>query len=275
MILDPMTGFTNFLFVPANRPERFEKAANSGADLICIDLEDSVPAEQKDSARESVLDALKTLDRAKTAVRINGLKTAAGLADLLALSATEHLPALLFLPMVESAAEVEIAHSILGDRVDGLIPLIETVKGLRAGDAIAGGAGVTGMMFGGGDFSAELGTKLEWEPLLAARGAFILCCASAAVAAIDVPYINMNNDAGLEEESAKAKAMGFHAKAAIHPKQIALIAKAMKPTEVEVAEAIDAINAFDAAGGKAISHNGRMLEAPVMQRYRHIAAAAG
>ncbi|WP_108811993.1 aldolase/citrate lyase family protein [Sphingorhabdus sp. Alg231-15] len=270
-----MTGFTNFLFVPANRPERFEKAANSGADLICIDLEDSVPAEQKDSARESVLDALKTLDRAKMAVRINGLKTAAGLADLLALSATEQLPALLFLPMVESATEVEIAHSILGDRVEGLIPLIETVRGLRAGDAIAGSAGVTGMMFGGGDFSAELGTKLEWEPLLAARGAFILCCASAAVAAIDVPYIDMSNEAGLEEESARAKAMGFHAKAAIHPKQIALIAKAMKPTEAEVAEAIDAINAFDAAGGKAISYNGRMLEAPVMQRYRHIAAAAG
>lgn len=275
MILDPMTGFTNFLFVPANRPERFEKAMNSGADLICIDLEDSVPADQKESARESVMDALKTLDRSKTAVRINGLRTAAGLADLLAISAADRLPSLLFLPMVESATEVEIAHSILGDSVDGLVPLIETVKGLRAGDAIAASAGVTAMMFGGGDFSAELGTKLEWEPLLAARGAFILCCASAAIAAIDVPYIDIGNEAGLEEESMKAKAMGFHAKAAIHPKQIALIAKTMKPTAAEVAEAIDAINAFDAAGGKAISHNGRMLEAPVMQRYRHIAATAG
>lgn len=274
MIMDLMTGFTNFLFVPANRPERFEKAANSGADLICIDLEDSVPADQKDSARESLLDALKTLDRAKTAVRINGLKTAAGLADLLALSDADNFPTLIFLPMVESPAEVEIAHAIMGDRIDGLVPLIETVKGLRAGDAIAASAGVTAMMFGGGDFSAELGTKLEWEPLLAARGAFILCCASAAIAAIDVPYIDMSNEAGLTNESAKAKAMGFYAKAAIHPKQIAAIATAMKPTAAEIAEAIEAINAFDAAGGKAISHNGRMLEAPVMQRYRHIAAAA-
>lgn len=272
--MELMTGFTNFLFVPANRPERFEKAANSSADLICIDLEDSVPADQKDSGRESVVDALKTLDRTKTAVRINGLKTAAGLADLLALSVVDHLPTLVFLPMVESAAEVEIAHAILGDRVDGLVPLIETVKGLRAGDAIAASAGVTAMMFGGGDFSAELGTKLEWEPLLAARGAFILCCASAAVTAIDVPYIDMGNEAGLEEESGKAKAMGFHAKAAIHPKQITAIATAMKPTAAEIAEAIDAINAFDAAGGKAISHNGRMLEVPVMRRYRHIVAAA-
>ncbi len=274
MIMELMSGFTNFLFVPANRPERFEKAANSGADLICIDLEDSVPADQKDSARESVLDALNTLDRSKTAVRINGLKTAAGLADLLALSTAEHLPSLVFLPMVESPTEVEIAHAVMGDRIDGLVPLIETVKGLRAGDAIAASAGVTAMMFGGGDFSAELGTKLEWEPLLAARGAFILCCASAAVTAIDVPYIDMGNEAGLEEESGKAKAMGFHAKAAIHPKQISAIAKAMKPDDAEIAEAKDAIEAFDAAGGKAISHNGRMLEAPVMQRYRHIVATA-
>lgn len=274
MIMDLMTGFTNFLFVPANRPERFEKAANSGADLICIDLEDSVPADQKDSARESVLDALQTLDGAKTAVRINGLKTAAGLADLLAISVSDHLPTLVFLPMVESPTEVEIAHAIMGDRIDGLVPLIETVKGLRAGDAIAASAGITAMMFGGGDFSAELGTKLEWEPLLAARGAFILCCASAAIAAIDVPYIDMGNEIGLAEESGKAKAMGFHAKAAIHPKQIAAIATAMKPTAAEVTEAKDAIEAFDAAGGKAISHNGRMLEAPVMQRYRYIVATA-
>ena len=269
-----MTSFTNFLFVPANRPERFEKAASSGADLICIDLEDSVPADQKDSARESVLTALAGLERKKTAVRINGLKTKAGLADLLALAAAEHLPALVFLPMVESATEVEIAHSILGERVEGLVPLIETVKGLRAGDDIAACDGVTGMMFGGGDFSAELGTKLEWEPLLAARGAFIMCCASAEVMAIDVPYIDMGNEEGLADECARIKAMGFHAKAAIHPKQLPVIQSAMRPSEAEIAEAKEAIAAYDAAGGRAISHSGRLLEAPIMERYRRMLAAA-
>ncbi|MGI9363292.1 MAG: HpcH/HpaI aldolase/citrate lyase family protein [Parasphingorhabdus sp.] len=268
-----MTSFTNFLFVPANRPERYEKAASSGADLICIDLEDSVPADQKDSARDSVIAALAGLERKKTAVRINGLKTPAGLADLLALAASEHKPVLVYLPMVESASEVEIAHNILGDSVDGLIPLIETVKGLRHGDEIAASAGVTGMMFGGGDFSAELGTKLEWEPLLAARGAFIMCCASAQVLAIDVPYIDMGNEEGLAEECARAKAMGFHAKAAIHPKQLSAIQTAMRPSEAEIAEAQDAVAVYDAAGGKAISHNGKMLEAPIMERYRRILAS--
>ncbi|MEO9599461.1 CoA ester lyase [Parasphingorhabdus sp.] len=265
-----MISFTNFLFVPANRPERYEKAASSGADMICIDLEDSVPADQKDTARESVLAALANLDRQKTAVRINGLKNAAGLADLLALANADHAPALVFMPMVESPSEVEIADDILGDKVAGLVPLIETVKGLRAGDPIAASHGVTAMMFGGGDFSAELGTKLEWEPLLAARGAFIMCCASAKVMAIDVPYIDMANEAGLAAECTKAKAMGFHAKAAIHPKQITAIQAAMRPSEAELAEAREVLAAYEQAGGKPISHNGQMLEAPVMERYRRI-----
>ena len=268
-----MTSFTNFLFVPASRPERFEKAASSGADLICIDLEDSVSSDQKDEARAAVLDALAKLDRSKTAVRINGLKTLAGIKDLLALSSAEVFPSLVFIPMVESASEVEIVRSLLGDSVDGLVPLIETVKGLRNGDAIAASEGVTAMMFGGGDFSSELGTKLEWEPLLAARGAFIMCCASAQVMAVDVPYIDMGDEAGLAEECTRAKALGFHAKAAIHPKQLSTIQTAMKPSEAEIEEARDAIAAFEAAGRRAISHNGRMLEAPVMARYRNIVAA--
>ncbi len=267
-----MTRFTNFLFVPANHPERYEKAASSGADLICIDLEDSVPADQKDSARDDVLKALTTLERTKTAVRINGLKTRAGLSDLLALAASDHVPSMVFLPMIESAAEVGIAQAILGDRVDGLVPLIETVKGLRAGDEIASSKGVAAMMFGGGDFSAELGTKLEWEPLLAARSAFIMCCASAQTMAIDVPYIDMSNQDGLAEESRRAKTLGFHAKAAIHPKQLAAIQSAMRPSDAEIAEAKEAIASYDAAGGKAISHNGKMLEAPVMKRYRRLVA---
>ena len=268
-----MTSFTNLLFVPANRPERFEKAASSGADLICIDLEDSVPDDQKNSARDSVFAALAVLEREKTAVRINGLKTKAGLADLLAMAAADDLPALIFLPMVESASEVEIVHSILGNRISGLVPLIETVRGLRAGYDIAASDGVIGMMFGGGDFSAELGTKLEWEPLAHARGEFIMCCASAQVMAIDVPYIDMGNEAGLADECARAKAIGFKAKAAIHPKQLVAIQSAMRATETEIEEARDAIAAYDAAGGEAISHKGRMLEAPVMRRYRAILAA--
>ncbi len=268
-----MTAFTNFLFVPASKPERFEKAMESGADLICIDLEDSVPAAAKDSARQNMMAALNQLDLAKTAVRINGVRTAEGLADLLALKASGKKPCLVFIPMVEHVAEIEIVQAVIGKSVGGLVPLIETVRGLGNAMEIAKADGVAAVMLGGGDFSAELGVKLEWEPLLVARSQLVMACAAAKVRCVDVPYIDMENDAGLAEESARAKALGFHAKAAIHPKQIGSIKTAMKPSEAEVADAKEALAAFDAAGGGAIRHKGRMLEAPIVKRYQQILAS--
>jgi citrate lyase beta subunit len=269
-----MTIFTNFLFVPASKPERYEKAMVSGADLICIDLEDSVPASAKDSAREDAIDALKWLDLNKTAVRINGIRTAEGLADLLALRASDKKPCLLFIPMVEHAVEIEIAKSALGVGTGGFVPLIETVRGLSNAIEIAAADGVAAVMFGGGDFSSELGVKMDWEPLLTARSQLVMACAAAKVYCVDVPFIDIANEAGLADETARVKALGFHAKAAIHPSQIAIIKLGMKPTEAEVAEAKDALAAFEASGGAVIRHKGQMLEVPIVKRYQQILASA-
>jgi (S)-citramalyl-CoA lyase len=125
-------------------------------------------------------------------------------------------------------------------------------------------------MFGGGDFAGELGVKLEWEPLLHARSEFVMACAAANVRAIDVPYIDLENDAGLADECVRAKAVGFHAKAAIHPRQIDAINAAFRPNSSEIEEARAAIAAFDAGGGAAIRFQGKMLEAPLIRRYRQI-----
>lgn len=258
---------SSILFVPGSRADRFAKAAESGADLICIDLEDAVAPDDKDAAREAAIGSLDTLDPAGVAIRVNGLKTAAGLRDLLALRDAETKPRLVFIPMVESAAEPEIASAVLGADAPGLVPLIETVKGLRAGDGIAAAPGVAAMMFGGGDFSAELGTDLAWEPLLAARSAFVMSAAAARIPAIDVPFIALDDDIGLEAEVRRAKSLGFAAKAAIHPKQVETINSVMRPTEEEMAEARAALDAYAAAGGKVIRHNGKMLEAPVIRRF--------
>jgi (S)-citramalyl-CoA lyase len=260
--------FTNFLFVPGNRPERFAKALASGADLVCIDLEDSVPLAEKDAARGAAMDAIAGEKDGRLALRINGLRTAAGLADILALAAST-MPDYLFVPMVESATEIETLRSILGENV-AFVPLVESVKGLRAAHDIASSTGVAAVMFGGGDFAGELGVKLEWEPLLHARSELVMACAAANVRAIDVPYIDLENEAGLADECAKAKALGFHAKAAIHPKQINSINTAMRPNAAEIEEAAAAVAAFDAAGGAAIRFQGAMLEAPLVRRYRQI-----
>lgn len=263
-----MAAFTNFLFVPGNRPDRYEKALASSADLVCIDLEDSVPADHKGDARTAALDAIASQGDGRLVLRINGLRTAAGLTDLLALAASVK-PDYLFVPMVESATEIEIIRSVAGDDM-AIIPLIESVKGLRAADSIAKSPGVYAIMFGGGDFSGELGVELAWEPLLHARSELVVACAAANIRAIDVPFIDLENEAGLVDECVKAKALGFHAKAAIHPSQISPIANAMRPTAMQIEEAKSAIAVFEAADGAAIRYQGRMLEAPLIRRYRNI-----
>lgn len=253
----------SMLFVPGARPDRFAGALASGADAVCIDLEDAVPAEGKEEARRAALDAMRD---PRLAIRINGLTTDFGRSDVETLGATLKRPPLLFLPKVESAAE--LAPAIALDLP--LVPLIETPRGLRVAHEIAAAPNVVAMMFGGGDLSAELGVELAWEPLLFARSQFVLACAEAGVPAIDVPFIHLDDEAGLAEETHRAKALGFAAKAAIHPKQIGAIHRILRPTGEEIAEALEADAAFRAAGGAAVRFKGRMLEAPVMRRYHRI-----
>ena len=97
-----------------------------------------------------------------------------------------------------------------------------------------------------------------------------MACAAAHVRAVDVPFIDLENETGLAEECERAKAIGFHAKAAIHPRQIATIKTAFQPKTSEIEEARAAIAAFDAGRGAAIRFQGKMLEAPLIRRYRQI-----
>lgn len=257
---------STLLFVSAATPARIQKALASNADTICIDLEDSVPAGSKAAARIAALAALSLSSR--LSLRTNAVNTTAGLRDLLALADHADRPALLLIPKVESAAEIRIVANLLPGVP--IVPLIETPAGLRETARIAAEVSVAAMMFGGGDMSAELGVELAWEPLLAARGAFLLGCAEAAKPAIDVPFIHLDDTAGLTQETRCAKAIGFQAKAAIHPAQIDIINTVLRPSDQEIADAREAIAAFEAAGGAAIRFKGRMLEEPVMRRFRRI-----
>jgi citrate lyase beta subunit len=263
-----MKTLQSMLFVPGNRPERFAKALASGADIVCIDLEDSVPAAEKSVARDAALAAVA--GNSSLSIRINSLSTREGLADLLALAEAPKKAALLFVPMVESAAEISIAHAVLADPAVEFVPLIETVAGLSNAGAIAAESGVAALMLGGADLAVQLGVELNWEPLMVARSQLVMAAASAGKPAIDVPYIHLDDEAGLVEECRRAKALGFAAKAAIHPAQIEPIHNIFRPTPEEIAEAEEAEAAFAAAGGAAVRFKGKMLEAPVMARYRQI-----
>lgn len=259
------------LFVPGSRPDRFASALGSDAGLVCIDLEDAVPPAEKDGARAA---ATAALGDARLAVRVNGLTTRAGIADLLALAAAPAPPTAILLPMVDHPREIAIVRGVLGAAIP-VLPLVETAAGLRAAAEIGAADGVAAMLFGGGDLSAELGVALAWEPLLGARHAFVLACAIAGVPGIDVPWTILDDEAGLADEARRAKAMGFAGKAAIHPRQLPAIHAAFQPSADELAEAREALAAFDGGGGRPIRFHGRMLEVPVMQRYRRIVGAAG
>ncbi|MDM7957488.1 CoA ester lyase [Blastomonas sp.] len=266
-----MFAANSILFVPGSRPERIAKALGSAADCVCIDLEDAVAPADKDSARAHVLSELPGLDRARVAVRINGTMTRAGIKDMIALAESDHAPALILVPMVEHESEIVQLGRVLGDAAR-LVPLVETVAGMRRAHIIAAQPGVAAMMFGGGDFSAQLGVDLAFDPLLVARGQFIMACADAGVPAIDVPYVRLDDAEGLAVECRKVRALGFSAKAAIHPAQVDAINAAFGADEAAIAEAREAIAAYEAAGGMAIRHNGKMLEAPIVARMRAMLA---
>jgi len=258
------------LFVPGSRPERFAKALASGAEMVCVDLEDAVPAGAKEDARRAATEALA--GSLPISIRINSVSTAEGMRDVLALRDARVLPTLIFVPMVQSAAEVGIVGSVLGIEDDRIVPLVESAQALRVAHEIGQAPRVCAMMFGGGDLAAELGIELSWEPLAVARGQFVLACAGAGVGAIDVPFIGLDDADGLEQETLRARALGFTGKAAIHPSQVSTIMRIFRPSASDVAEARRAIEAFRAAGGRAVKHEGRMLEAPVIKHYETLLA---
>lgn len=258
---------SSVLFVPGARPDRFAKALATKADLVCIDLEDAVAPADKAMARAAALQALGGAGADRLALRINGLATADGLRDLLALADERVQPALLLVPMVTGPEQLAITREVLALDRPLLVPLIETTAALRVGDRIAAAPCVAGVMFGGGDLAAELGVELAWEPLAAARGAFVLACSGRDLMLLDVPYLGIGDDGGLRREAQRARSLGFTAKAAIHPSQVDPIREAFAPNAAELAEARDALAAFAAAGGKAIRHKGRLLEAPLVRRY--------
>ena len=262
----------SLLFVPGSRPDRFAKAKAASAGLTVIDLEDAVPAAEKDEARDAAFAQIAGASDSGWGLRINAVTTADGIRDLAALSSADFALTWLLVPMVEHPTEIEIVAKALGEACPSLIPLIETPKGLRHAHEIAGASNVAAMMFGGGDFSGELGVELAWEPLLAARYQIVLACSEHSLPAIDVPYVQLDNEDGLKAECARAEAIGFDAKAAIHPKQIAAIETAFEPGEDAVNAAKEALQAYEAAGERAIRHKGRMLEAPLVKKYRALVA---
>jgi citrate lyase beta subunit len=267
------------LFTPANRPDRFAKAAATGADALILDLEDAVSAAGKDEARANLVAHFAGDWRAGLApaqscgLRVNNVHTPAGLQDLAALAAAGLQPGFVLVPKVESAFELRLCARHLPGVP--LLAAIESARGLEAVvDIATADAAVQGLVFGGADLAVDLRAALAWEPLYAARARIVQAAAIAGIAAVDVPHFVLDDAATLAEEARRAKAMGFTGKLAIHPKQLAPIVEAFTPTAAEVAEAREIVAALEAAGGNVVEFRGRMVEGPVVKAAQRVLALA-
>jgi len=267
----------SWLFTPATRPERFAKASQAGADVAILDLEDAVAPGDKVRARTTALDYLadNPSDGALHALRINGLDTRAGISDLDALLGSEAAPDFLVLPKTETAGHLEILDRLLtaAGKATRLIGLIESARGLAAVETIATGTPrLVGLMLGAADMAADLGATTAWGPLAFARGRLIAACALAGVSPIDAPFFNLHDEAGLKQEAAAAVALGFSAKAAIHPAQIGAINAALTPS----AEAVERARAILAENAKGVGTvDGQMIDEAVARKARRTLASAG
>jgi len=282
----------SMLFVPGDRPERFAKAAASGADAVILDLEDAVVPEKRPQARLEIAAYLASAERnVPLWVRINPVDTDDALADLAAV--IDARPDGVVLPKARDGADVHRASHWLeahearcGFAIGsvGLIPLITESAGalLNAASFAVLPARVAGLTWGAEDLAADIGAfgnkspDGEYELTYAlARSMCLLAAAAAGVPAIDTVDTEFKDVAAIERRARASRRQGFAGKLAIHPGQLAPIHAAFSPSDDEVRWAERVLAAFRAAPGTgAVAFEGGMLDKPHIRQAERVLAAA-
>ncbi|ACI59495.1 HpcH/HpaI aldolase (plasmid) [Rhizobium leguminosarum bv. trifolii WSM2304] len=256
---------TTMLFVPADRPERFAKAAASGADAVILDLEDAVAPEGKAAAREN---AARSSTNARTFIRINPASSDDFPEDvsLLARAGFRNV----MLSKAETPGELERVVKELGETVT-IVPLIETAVGLSNARELAAHRAVPFLAFGSLDFALDLGCEHTHEALRFARQTLVYSSRLARKAApIDGVTAAIDDAVLINADASEARSLGFAGKLLIHPKQIAPVRQAFQPSETEMRWAKQVLDAVAQNGTKAVKVNGQMVDRPVMSRAERI-----
>lgn len=258
-----------WLFCPADRPERFEKAA-AAADVVILDLEDGVAAKDREAARAALIET--PLDPARTVVRVNPVATPDHPLDLEALKATKYTTVML--------AKTESANQVASLAPLDVIVLVETPLGALVVSETARVENAYAVMWGAEDlFAVTGGTANRWpdgsyrDVAKHVRSQSLLAAKAFGKVALDSVYLDIKNLDGLRAEADDAVAVGFDAKVAIHPTQVAAIRAAYAPTD----EQVDwARRALDTARGErgVFQFEGIMVDAPVLRRAERIVALA-
>ena len=267
--------YRSVLFVPGNRPDRFEKACQAGADLVCIDLEDAVGPSEKTQARKDVLTWLAHTEYKHISLRINGVDTAEGQADIDALKSSGLTLPYIMVPKVAAKSDMDDLDDALPESLGPFITIIESAAGLVNCEAIFSQSRVTIGMYGAIDFAGDIDCDQSWETHLYARSRLIAAAAAFDVHLFDVPHIHVRDLDDCEATTRQAKALGMHARAAIHPAQIARIHAALAPSAEDIAFAEKVIAADKAANGNVVLLDGKFIEAPVVKKAKRVLAFRG
>jgi citrate lyase subunit beta/citryl-CoA lyase len=279
----------SLLYTPGHREAMVTRVLSGGLattpDVALLDLEDGVPAAEKENARRVVAAALaRDGARCLRFVRIGRSSSDQAEADL-AVVVRKGLDGVV-VPKVARAEELDIADEMLAERerAAGLpersvavIASVESAAGLLDAARIARGPRVTALMFGSEDLANDLGlpTKREGEAaeMLFARSAIVVAAAAARVPAIDGIWADFRDNAGLRADALRGRRLGFSGRQCIHPDQLAIVNEIFSPTSAEVEHARRVVAAFEdgvAKGLGAVALDGEMLDAPIVERARRI-----
>jgi (S)-citramalyl-CoA lyase len=270
----------SFIFSPGLKPDMFAKALASGADIVCVELEDGIAPKDKNEARTRTLalfEKPQVDDGIERIVRINCLRDLFGLADVQAILATDSPPPALMIPKVKTRDELVWLDELLTERGHDtrLHVIIETNSGLEAVYEIARASNrIDALFFGGVDMAAELRCKNDWDSLLYARSRVVHAAANAGLDVIDVPFLDLEDSEGMEREAIRARDLGFCGKGSIHPKQIAALNKVFTPSNSMVERARRIIQTFEEADTGLVVIDGKLIEKPVLREMHRILAIA-
>ena len=264
----------SFIFTPGLNPEMFPKALASGADMVCIELEDGIAIKDKDEARKNTINALKNLkisNDVELVVRVNCQRTKPGLLDLEAFISSRLNVKALMLPKVKTPDEITFIDDLLTDcNLDtDLHVIMETNEALEnIYDIAHASKRIVALYFGGVDMAAELRVPNSYENLIYARSKLVHAGASVGIDVIDVPYLDLEDMDGMKKEAELVRNLGFTGKGSIHPKQINILNEVFTPSKEEIIKAKRIIDQFNASDTGLVVIDGKLIEKPVLREMK-------
>ena len=271
MISNKINVRRSFIFTPGLKPEMFPKAIASGADMVCIELEDGIAIKDKNEARKNTIEALETLEvksGVELVVRVNCQRTKFGLLDLEAFISAKTKVKAIMLPKVKTPDEIAFIDDLLTDcGLDtDLHVIMETNEALESIYEIANASKrIVALYFGGVDLAAELRVPNEYKNLIYARSKLVHAGASVGVDVIDVPYLDLDDMDGMKKEAELVRDLGFTGKGSIHPKQINMLNEIFTPSKEEIVKAKRIVDQFNASNTGLVVIDGKLIEKPVLR----------